>query len=323
MKALGINATITNIGSGHAFANCAILILLFSTAATFADEQSNLASYPTPAELMHRVVQNEIKAANDDGARLSFRGVKTTPKGSATKLYVETRQATADEVIAYDGKPLNQQQRQAEEARIERFINNPVELKKKCEQDHETTERTLRILRALPDAFLFEYAGGQAGSDAIGRVGARLLKFNFRPKTTYQPPSRLEEVLTGLQGFVLIDAEQYRLASIDATLFKDVAFGWGILGHLNRGGRFVIQQENIADDLWQASSITFDFTGKVLFMKTINIRSTEVFSDFHRIPTELTFIQTLEMMKHQGPLLATNWIAFNRASKEIIRQRNE
>jgi len=126
-----------------------------------------------------------------------------------------------------------------------------------------------------------------------------------------------------LQGFVLIDAEQYRLASIDATLFKDVAFGWGILGHLNRGGRFVIQQQNIADDLWQASSITFDFTGKVLFMKTINIRSTEVFSDFHRIPTELTFIQTLEMMKHQGSLLAANWIAFNRSSKEIMRQRNE
>lgn len=129
--------------------------------------------------------------------------------------------------------------------------------------------------------------------------------------------------MTGLQGFVLIDAEQYRLASIDATLFKDVAFGWGILGHLNRGGRFVLQQENITDDLWQASSMTLDFTGKVLFMKTINVRSTEVFSDFHRVPTELTFIQTLEITKHQGSLLAANWIAFNLAPKEIMRQRGK
>lgn len=81
MKVPGINAMITNIGSGHAFANCAILILLFSTAATFADEQTNLASYPTPAELMRRVVQNEVKAANDDEARLSFRGVKNHAEG--------------------------------------------------------------------------------------------------------------------------------------------------------------------------------------------------------------------------------------------------
>ena len=317
------SGTITNRRLGHAFANCGMLILLLSSVATFADEQTNPASYSTPVQLIRKVIQNEIKAANDDGTRLSFRGLKTTPKGSATKLYVETRLATAAEVIAYDGKPLNRQQRQAEEARIERFINNPDELKRKCDQDHETAERTLRILRALPDAFLFEYAGEQPGSDAIGRAGARLLKFNFRPKSTYQPPSRLEEVLTGLQGFVLIDSEQYRLASIDATVFKDVAFGWGILGHLNRGGRFVLQHENIADDLWQASSITFDFTGKVLFMKTINVRSTEVFSDFHHIPTELTFIQTLELMKHQGSLLAANWIAWNLAPKEMMQRRKK
>jgi hypothetical protein len=66
----------------------------------------------------------------------------------------------------------------------------------------------------------------------------------------------------------------------------------GILGHLNRGGRFVIQRENIADDLWQASSLTFKFAGKLLLSKTINVSSTEVFSDFHRLPSELTFIQT-------------------------------
>jgi len=86
-----------------------------------------------------------------------FRGIKTTPRGSTTKLYVETREATAGLVIAYNGQPLTPDQRRAEEARVERFLSNPEELKKKRKQEREDEDRTMRIVRAIPDAFLFEY----------------------------------------------------------------------------------------------------------------------------------------------------------------------
>jgi len=301
-----------------------VLFLVFSAVATFASEAPSVSSYGTSygtaAELMRKVVQNEIKAATDAGTRISFRGIKTTPKGSTTKLYVETRQATAGEVVAYNGQPLSTEQRTAEEARIERFIDNPAELKKKCEQEHETAERTLRIMRALPEALIFEYAGEERGSGTIGRAGSRLLKLTFRPNPGYAPPSHLEEVLTGLQGFVLVDALQTRLASIDATLFKDVGFGWGVLGRLNRGGRFIVQQQNLGDGLWQVSSITYIFTGKLMLLKSLNVSATEVFSDFQRIPPELSFVQALELVKHQGSLLAANSVASNLAPKEILLQ---
>ncbi len=221
-------------------AEALVSLVLCTAAVSFATEPAGLSPHGTPLELIRQVVRTETQAISKGNNRISFRSVKTTRKGSSTKLYVETREATAGEVVAYNGQPLSPEQRHAEEGRIERFINKPEELKKKCAEDRETTERTLRILRALPDAFRFDYAGEQAGSESIGRLGTRLLKFNFHPNPVYQPPSRLEEVLTGLRGVILIDAEHYRLASIDATLFKDVAFGWGILGHLNRGGRFII-----------------------------------------------------------------------------------
>lgn len=297
--------------------SCSGLLLLLTATICIAGEPAKInlktTPYRTPLELMRRIVQNEINAASDNRTRISFRGVKTTPKGSATKLYVETPEATAGEVIAYNGQPLTAEQRQIEESRIERFINNPGELKKKCAQDHEVADRTLRILRALPEAFLFEYAGEETGSRAVAGAGSRLLKLAFRPNPAYEPPSHVEEVLTGLQGFVLIDAAHDRLAAIDGTLFKDVPFGWGILGRLNRGGRFIVQQSNVGDDLWQVSSMTMNFTGKLLLLKSLNVSSTEVFSDFQRIPSELTFVQALELMKHQGSLIA-NTMAANSAS---------
>src|SRR5208282_3149261 len=219
------------------------------------------------AELIGKAVQNEIKAAHDDTARFLFRGIKTTPKGSTTRLYVETKDVTAGLVVAYNGKPLTPEQRQAEQARVERFIHDPEELKKKREQERDNAERTMRIMRALPDAFLFEYAGEEPGSAGIGRVGDPLVKLKFRPNPRYVPPTHVEEILPGMQGYLLVDAVRYRIASIDGTLFKTVGFGWGILGHLDRGGRFVVQQQEVGDNVWEISSMTLSFTGKILLFK--------------------------------------------------------
>jgi len=273
-------------------------ILLLATT-SFARQPATISSYHDPAALVRKAVQNEIKAANDETAHFLFRGTKTTPKGSTTKLYVETREATAGLVVAYNGKLLTPEQRRDEEARVERFVNNPDELKKKRDKEHEEAERTLRIVRALPDAFLYEYAGEERGSEGIGRVGDPLVKLQFRPNPGYQPPSHVEDVLTGMQGYVLIDAVTNRIASIDGTLFKEVSFGWGILGHLDRGGRFVVHQQEVGDDLWEISSMSLNFTGKILLVKNLSIVSTEVFSGFKQVPPDLTFAQALELLKKE------------------------
>ena len=280
--------------------------ILLLSASSFAGQPTTVSPYHDPAELVRKAVQNEIKAANDDTARFMFRGLKTTPQGSTTRLYVETREATAGLAIAYNGKPLTAEQRREEEARIERFVKNPEELKKKREQERQNAERTLRITRAMPDAFLFEYAGEERGSEGIGRAGEPLVKLKFRPNPHYQPPSRVEEVLTGMEGYVLVDATDYRIASIDGTLVKDVGFGWGILGHLDRGGRFMVQQAVVADNLWEISSMTLQFTGKILLFKNLAISSTEVFSGFKRVPSDLTFAQALELLKKEENAVAAD-----------------
>jgi hypothetical protein len=265
--------------------------------------------------LVRKAVQNEIKAANDDSAHFLFRGTKTTPKGTTTKLYVETKEATAGLVIANNGKPLTPEQRRAEEARVERFVNHPEELKKKREQERDSAERTLRIMRALPDAFLFEYAGEEQGSEGMGRAGDPLVKLQFRPNPRYQPPSRVEEVLTGMQGYVQVDPIRYRIASIDGTLFKDVSFGWGILGHLDRGGRFVVHQQVVGDNFWEISSMNLSFTGKILLVKNLSIISTEIFSGFRQVPSDLTFAQALELLKKEESPVAENSAAGKLAHK--------
>ena len=282
----------------HSIAHAGDWILLL-TVASFAGQPATVSSYRDPVELVRKAVQNEIKAADDDSARFLFRGTKTTPQGSTTRLYVETKEATAGLVIAYNGKPLSPEQRHAEEARVERFIKHPEELKKKRDQERAEAERTLRIVRALPDAFLFEYAGEEQGSEGVGRAGETLVKLKFRPNPHYQPPSHVEDVLTGMQGYVLVDGVHYRLATIDGTLFNEVGFGWGILGHLDPGGRFTVQQQKLDDNVWEISRMSVNFTGKILLFKSLSINSTETFTGFKRVPSDLTFAQALELLKKE------------------------
>ena len=303
VSSISRNTMAPSIARSIAHSSAWILLL---AAASFAGQSATISSYRDPLELVRAAVRNEIKASNDDTARFLFRGTKTTPQGSTTRLYVETKEATAGLVIAYNGKPLTPEQRQAEEARIERFIHHPEELKKKREQERESDERTMRIVRALPDAFLFEYAGEELASTGIGRAGGTLVKLKFQPNPRYVPPTRVEEVLPGMQGYVLVDAVRYRIARIDGTLFKPVNFGWGIFGHLDRGGRFMVQQQEVGDNLWEISSMTLSFTGKILLFKNLNISSTEVFSGFKRVPSNLTFAQALELLKKEEASMADN-----------------
>jgi hypothetical protein len=258
-----------------------------------------------PLELVRRTVQHEIAAGNSD-TKVMFSDRKETPHGSQTKLIVETSEGTAGMVIANNDAPLNREQRLAEEARLARLAGNAEELKKKQRTEKEDAERVTRIMKALPDAFLYEADGTQAGNREVGGTGKELVRLKFRPNPTYSPPSRVEQVLTGMQGYVLIDPEQHRIAKIDGTLSRDVNFGWGFLGHLDRGGHFLVAQVEVSKEDWEISRMDLGFTGKVLLFKSLNIKSDETFSDFQRTPSTLSFAQGVALLKQKEVDFADN-----------------
>lgn len=263
-------------------------------------------SSPSSAiQLVREAVRNEISSGHS-GPNFMFREVSQGTNGSKTKLLVETRDAMAGLLIATDGHPLTAEQRQAEENRLEHLVSDPDDLAKKCKREKDDADRTQEIMSAFPDAFLYEEDGTAAGEEGLGAPGDRLVRLKFRPNPKYSPPSHVELILTGLQGTLLIDSKQYRIAKIDGTLVKEVGFGWGILGHLDRGGHFIVQQGDMGGGHWEITRMDLSFTGKVLFFKTLNIKDKEIYSDFQPAPRGLTFAQGVELLKKHEALIAQN-----------------
>src|SRR5579859_1370524 len=227
-----------------------------------------------PIELVRRTVQREISAGNSD-ARFMFKDRKETQHGSQTKLMVESREGMAGMVVAFDDKPLTREQRQAEEDHLAGLVGNPEQLRRKQRSEKEDAERITRIMKALPDAFLYESDGTEVGNQTVGKVGGQLVRLKFRPNPKYSPPTHVEQVLTGMQGYILIDPHECRIAKIDGTLSKDVGFGWGFLGHLDKGGRFMVEQAEVVKEQWEITRMSLSFTGRVLLFKGLNIKSDE------------------------------------------------
>ncbi len=256
--------------------------------------------------LVRAAVANEVAAANDSSTKHLFQSRKQTAQGSQTRLYVETREAMAGITVAYNDQPSTPEQLQSEESRLAGLVNSPEQLNHKHSQEQENAEHTLRIVKALPEAFLYEYDGEEEGYAGLGQARVRLVRLRFRPNPAYQPPSRVEQVLVGMEGVVVIDPVARRIAKIDGTLFKEVSFGWGILGHLDKGGRFLVQQCDAGTGSWEISRMSLNFTGKILLFKNLAIKSDEVFSDFRRVPAGTTFAQGVELLKAEEVKLAQN-----------------
>jgi hypothetical protein len=301
MMVMLLDTTRARIESGMAMSArrviAAFLFLLIGFPCILVNASDDTALSPTASlELVRIAVANEV-AANNSSAKHMFRSHKQTPQGSQTRLYVETREAMAGMTIAYNDKPLTPEQLKGEEDRLSGLANNPEQLKRKHSQEQENAERTLRIVKALPDAFLYEYDGEEGSTSDLGGEGSRLIRLKFRPNPNYQPPSHVEQVLVGMEGVVVIDSTAHRLAKIDGTLFKEVGFGWGILGHLDKGGHFLVQQRNVGNNCWEISRMSLAFNGKILLFKNLSIKSDEVFSDFRSVPDDTTFAQGVAMLK--------------------------
>lgn len=253
-----------------------------------------------PLELVRKAVANEAHAANDNTYYM-YRARKETPKGVEVKQYVETTQGTVGRVIAYDDKPLDATQRQVEDQRLQRIVDDPKELAKKRQSQKQDSDRVTRMVTTLPDAFLYQFE-----SEETAPNGHRVVKLKFTPNPNFDPPSHEQQVFTGMNGTMVVDATANRIAEINGTLFRDVGFGWGILGHLDKGGRFVVIQADVGDGHWQTVRTMLSFTGRALFFHAINIKSTETASDFHRLPNNLTFAQGVVISKKQDPTVAEN-----------------
>lgn len=281
------------------------ILLVGQVAAQPADTQPpapfNPAAHNLPAsanDLVREIIERQLQHTSEPA--YMYRARKETPSGVQTKEVIETAEGSVSWLLAINDKPLNDEQRQKEEAKLQDLLKNPSEQAKIRKDQEEDEERTRKMLRTMPDAFLYTYEGTEPARSGAGE----LVRLAFKPNPNFKPPDRESQVYRGMEGHMLIDPNARHLVKINAQLVQDVNFGWGIFGHLDKGGHFMVEQSRITRDRWDITDMVLDFTGKVLIFKKLRIKEHQVASDFHPVPQNLSLLEGVQMLRKQATELA-------------------
>ncbi len=257
------------------------------SAGTRQEEKEKLPA--DPAVLVRDAVKNELNSSARSDQFLSWKQRTVKPSRTTVREMVETPDGVIGRVISINDRPLTPDEQKKEEARINRLLD-PKQMADKRKEQKEDEQRTRKMVGALPDAFIYQYAGTEE------KNGHTFVNLKFTPNPNFNPPSRETLVFQGMQGEMTIDKNAMRLAKIDGTMMKDVSIGWGIIGHLDKGGRFYVEQKDVGGGDWEVTKMQLNFTGKALIFKTIRIESTDIASDFRPVP-KMTVAQALDMLK--------------------------
>jgi hypothetical protein len=250
----------------------------------------------SPAEaqaLVNRALANELRSAQDSTHPMRYVLHKITPRLTTTKQVVETRDGAVARLTAVFDKPLSAAAEQQEEARLDGLRRNPgMQHHRKQSEDADTT-RVLKVLRELPYAFTYQYAG------PIDSSSGTIQKFTFKPSPDFSPPDLETQILTEMIGEIWIDAAKERVTRLQGHLDQDVDFGWGILGRLNKGGWIRIDQADVGSNQWRIVHIQMQMSGRVIF-RTRVFDTTEDESGFNPVPLRMSYLQAIQMLRGES-----------------------
>jgi hypothetical protein len=252
--------------------------------------------------LVRHATQNEIAATGATKPPFFMYKDNTEWKDhSLTTEAIETSEGGLNRTIAKNGHPLTPDEQAKADQKLKAFAYDSEARRKKRQANRDDDQRSITLMRSLPDAFDYKVTGITKGP-----TGHELVRLAFKARPGWSAPTRETRVLEGMDGDMVIDQTAGRIAEINGELFKDVEFGWGILGRLDRGGKFIIKQAEVAEGKWAETEETLRFNGKVLMVKPLTVWSTETTSDFRPVPSNLSTAQALQLLQNPNEVVAQN-----------------
>ena len=250
-----------------------------------AHSQSSPCSQGSASDLARRVVTNELKF-QDDHTNWMYRLEKEQYGKKQVEEIIETKEGSVSRLLSMNDRPLTPKQQEEEDQRVQELMTSRSARRKLQRALEADTLQGRRLFKMVPDAFVFDYAGADGN----------LIKLSFKPNPKFRPPSLEARVFHDLEGEMWVDCKQERLAAFHGHLTQDVKFGFGLLGHLDKGGHFEVTQAEVVPGHWDITSMNVEMTGKALLFKSIGVQKKENHWDFHQVSDDLTLTQAAEML---------------------------
>ncbi|HKO04825.1 MAG TPA: hypothetical protein VJW51_08750 [Candidatus Acidoferrales bacterium] len=142
-----------------------------------------------------------------------------------------------------------------------------------------TAER-FRAVEGFRDAYQVTWIGAETLPNSPSpRPLAKLL---LDPKPGPASGSIATELLAASRLTIWVQPESGAVVQLDAELVRDLSFGGGLLGKIDKGGRVHIEQMQVAPDIWLPRTTTDQVQGRKLLSHQESARTIEA-RDYRRV----------------------------------------
>lgn len=238
-------------------------------------------------QLVRKIVANELKTHSSDQQLWRFHQVQRHDGDTEEFEYVETPQGDLHRLVARNGKPLTAEETRKEDARIEELVRNPRMFQRHMKSSREDEEEERHLVEMLPNAFEYQYLSREN----------QLIKLSFKPRPSFRPEHREGVVFHDMEGTIWIDPAEQRIAGLEGRLMNEVKFGGGFLGHLAKGGTFAVHLRDVGNGHWELTGLEVNMNGRMLLLKTINVRHDEQNSDFRPVRPGITLEEASNLLR--------------------------
>jgi hypothetical protein len=183
-------------------------------------------------------------------------------------------------LVGAQGRELSTAQIHEEDQKLRKEISrrsneSPQERQRRIETYNEHRNRDHALLSELKNAFDYQVCGERSigGREAIGLHGT--------PRPQYIPKSREARVLSGMEVTFWIDKRSYQWRRVEAEIKVPVSV-YGIVGRVNPGTRFILDQEPVSSNLWLPKRFQVEVRATALGFISQSSSREEVYSDYRR-----------------------------------------
>lgn len=271
---------------------CLFLLLLASSAAAVATGQGGVdRSFPEPTAFFRQVreaIRFDYELQRNFRYKEHRRDLRISKLGKVTigplrtfEVFPSSRPGgTYKRLIAIDGRPLDPAELARRDAEHERHVRERA--RETAEQRgrrlaEEAAERRER--EAIVDDAFAVFQPTFIRRELL--EGESVLVAAIEPRAGARVATREGRWLKEFKGRVWIAEADRQIARIELDAIDDVTIGWGILGRVDEGSRFVFARRRV-EGTWLPAEVTFDATGRTLLFRRFDVHVVTTYSDYLR-----------------------------------------
>ena len=192
---------------------------------------------------------------------------------------------SVERLMSVNGKELSVSEREKEDKRVQKEIEEIMKRREKKEQNEERARAKGEKKKDDDDDVEIKDFLRISEITSVRREvfrGHEVIAFDFEPRKGFKPKNRSEDIVNKLAGTIWVDEAARQIARLEARLTDSYKIGGGMLASIGASTAFSFEQEKIGDEVWLPSSMEANISARVLLLAKFNRSVERRYSDYKK-----------------------------------------